>query len=79
MQTYLIQDDNTKFLKIGKSQDPVKRLSQLQTGSSSTLTLLGVLDGDCEKELHENFKRCRIRINHEWFYNNQAIINVFVA
>lgn len=41
-KTYVIRETATGRIKIGRSVDPEKRLSALQTGSSSPLKLLGV-------------------------------------
>jgi len=47
------------------SRQPKKRLASLQTAHFDKLHLLGVIDGDCEKELHEKFKN--FRRSGEWF------------
>lgn len=62
-------------IKIGYSKDPIKRLKQLQTGSSMRIGSEGWLCvGDneqvaqaAEKSWHESFKSLRIRKNGEWF------------
>ncbi len=72
---YFIQNEVTKNIKIGKSNNPLKRLSSLMTGSAESLILLRVIDGDRaeEKKLHEMFSDYRIR--GEWFRDNEQITN----
>lgn len=54
-------------VKIGWSRKVASRIAQLQTGSSSAITLLGVVAGgrSLERRLHERFAACRV--NGEWF------------
>lgn len=63
MQTYFISDGT--LVKIGKSQNPTRRLSGFQTAHSKTLKLLLVLPHDREKEFHTRFKPNHVR--GEWF------------
>lgn len=60
---------NSKHLKIGKSENPMKRLKSLQTGSSEPLSLEACFrtfdDGIAEQKLHEYFKAKKI--HGEWF------------
>lgn len=76
-KTYLIQDLQTGYLKIGKGVDPQKRIKALQTGSGGLLKLISVLPSDRQKELHQRFKHLRIRHNSQFFYNDLTIINFF--
>lgn len=61
-----------KFLKIGISEDPERRLSQLQTGSPMKLTLSETVKVRTEREakdvecaMHLHFRGSRI--HGEWF------------
>ena len=61
------------MMKLGKGNNPTKRLRTFQTGNPCTLTLLGTIECEdstqafeLEKELHERFKHLRDR--GEWFY-----------
>ena len=72
-QLYLITDE--KFVKIGESCDPEKRLRQLQTGNSAKLRLLKTIKFEDkraaqknEKMLHRHFRDKRIQ--GEWFLLN---------
>ncbi len=63
-KAYLISSGDA--VKIGKtSGKPEVRLKHLQTGSSEQLTLLLVIDGDCERQLHRRFKF--LRKHREWY------------
>lgn len=64
---YFIQMGEDGPIKIGKADDPRQRLNSLQIGCPVALTLLGVLDGDVEREadLHAGFDDARLR--GEWF------------
>lgn len=63
---YFISGENGN-IKIGITQDIVKRMESLQCGSSAKLKLLAVARGGAkyEKELHERFSQARVR--GEWF------------
>lgn len=59
-------------LKIGKSNNPEKRLKTLQTATPEQLSIKGLIACDTEKEafeleklLHNDYKSCKI--NNEWF------------
>lgn len=65
---YFLLNTERKTLKIGFTDNDVKsRISNLQTGNSDKLTLIGLIDGDLnlEKFLHNLFSnKCE---NGEWF------------
>lgn len=63
MQTYVTRNEHA--VKIGKSKDPIKRISGLQVGSASDLKVVMIFDGDCERALHKRFKKYHIK--REWF------------
>lgn len=69
--TYFIQGQVTEKIKIGKSFDPKKRLSDLQVGSPDNLVLLAVLEGDHEKRLHERFKSTHS--HGEWYFPQDVV------
>ncbi len=74
---YFLLDPTSKAIKIGNSNlmGLSKRLGTLQTASSSTLSLLGVVWGsmDQERSLHEHFKEYHIR--GEWFHCTDEILS----
>lgn len=65
---YFIHDPSTSRIKIGFSADVEKRLRSLQTGSSSTLSILGKMRGtdEDERSLHQRFGAHRV--GGEWFH-----------
>lgn len=67
---YIIQSSHRGVIKIGRSYDPEKRLSELQVGSPFHLRLIGIVQnaGDREKEIHAILVKHRVRQkNGEWF------------
>lgn len=64
---YFIQSYKNGAIKIGRSNDPFKRLKQLQTGNQEKLHLVFYIEnmGEKEKYLHNYLKE--FRINGEWF------------
>ena len=69
--TYFIRCQS--FIKIGKTSDIRKRLISLQTGNPFEITLIGYLNGDKEKQIHELF--FEFHHKNEWFYLSQEIID----
>jgi len=73
---YFIHATESDRIKIGKSVDPKKRLSGLQTSSSETLRLLLSLPAKDmayeERQMHELFASERIR--GEWFYASKGLL-----
>ncbi len=67
---YAIKDESNRY-KLGKSENVLQRLMELQTGNAERLTIahtLKVLDIDkAEVSLHELFASGRIRSDGEWF------------
>lgn len=64
---YFIQEGTAGLIKIGKANDPRKRLQEMQTGSAGLLVLLATAPGSRKEEgiLHRRFKAHRSR--GEWF------------
>lgn len=69
---YFIRHDG--FIKIGKSVDPWKRLSSLQTAHHDTLKMLAIMPGsdDLEYGLHRAFGAFMKR--GEWFQENEQLL-----
>lgn len=73
---YFITDGD--FIKIGYTKNNVKkRLKQLQTSSPNKLFILGYVEGDknTEKQIHKMFYNSIVRINGEWFFPTQDILD----
>lgn len=68
---YLIQKNTESIYKIGISDNPLKRLKQLQTGNSSRLHLIKVFPvanaRAIEKRLHRLLMFHRYSPSGEWF------------
>lgn len=66
---YLIRCDLSGHYKIGIAKSIQSRMKQLQTGQSSTLTLMDSFESEyaskIEKALHNRFSYCRLE--GEWF------------
>lgn len=71
----MAKEDNT--VKIGTSNDPNKRLKQLQTGNNKQLVIVGLIKGgqELEKNIHALFRESRIK--GEWFKYTQEIEDFF--
>ena len=78
-RVYFIREGRDGPIKIGYSVDVAVRLSTLQSSSSRTLVLLGVVPGGAERErqLHDRFAGERIR--GEWFEASVALLQFIEA
>lgn len=74
MWVYFIQAGDSGPIKIGSSNSPTTRLSELQIGSALDLRLLRQLPGtaDDERALHARFAAHRIR--GEWFEPSPEVL-----
>lgn len=74
---YLILCEQTETCKIGFSNNPEKRIKELQTSNPYQLSLISVIEGDInlEKQLHSRFRKFKIK--GEWFSSNKLIIDYF--
>lgn len=70
---YLIREGDDGPVKVGKSCSPRTRLAELQTSHHRPLTLLGVLPGVIERELHEFLSE--YRVHGEWFDLPENVIS----
>jgi len=72
---YLIHNTNNNTLKIGKSNNPEKRLKQLLTATSDELKLLKIIKGEDDnifKTIYSDF-----HIVREWYKYSEHIVNTF--
>lgn len=68
---YVILDDLTSAIKVGYSNNPITRLSNLQTAHSATiLKLLTIFEGGKEHEAYLHEQLNNHRLNGEWFAYN---------
>lgn len=71
---YFIANRGQGTVKIGFSNDPEKRLIQLQTSNHEQLEILAIIEADEKTEgiLHDRFKA--YRLNGEWFKLSPEIL-----
>jgi DNA-binding Xre family transcriptional regulator len=68
-------------VKIGQSDNPLRRLDQLQTGAFKQLILIKVIktiDGQAEAIIHSYFARHKTTSNNEWYRLNKKV-NSFIS
>ena len=75
-RTYIVKHPLTGLLKIGRSVDVEGRIKSLQTGAGAILSVMAVLDGDRETELHGKFSH--LREHGEWFADRDGEISAFL-
>ena len=73
MTVYFILCSTQRMVKIGHTNNMVKRLHQLQVGCPYELKVIKTMDGDyeLEQELHKRFDHYRVQ--GEWFVYSQEI------
>lgn len=77
---YFIQADENGPIKIGfTSDDPKKRLSQLQTANPATLKLLGAICGTTAKERELHTALAEWRMQGEWFQSHPTVLETIQA
>lgn len=67
---YVLQMGRTGAIKVGRSGDPQRRLSEIQTGAPYEVRLLVVVEnqGERERRIHRDLRRFRLRGQKgEWF------------
>lgn len=68
------------FIKIGKTRNLARRLSQLQIGCPLPIVLFGYADGDVEWEAHRFLEELgHERVHGEWFRYDHKIKYSLVA
>jgi hypothetical protein len=73
---YAIYCPNKKEVKIGYATDPIKRLSQLQVGTTDRLDLLISFRGGAEEERRIHTVLSEYRLSGEWFIYNSFLLSV---
>lgn len=83
---YLILDEDSNAVKIGKANDVHQRLSDLQTGNPNFLKVISVIEcesskhaEELESELHDVYKDLRKRKNGEWFYYDKEAFKELIT
>lgn len=73
--TYLIIDNHSKLIKIGRSTDVDKRIESLSTGNCN-LSIVAVKDADIERMLHDEYGIFRVK--GEWFNFSEKKLNEII-
>lgn len=68
----MIQAGHCGLIKIGMSEDPDRRLGELQVGSDQPLRLVAVIPGVSESMLHRHF--APYRVHGEWFEPAEPLV-----
>lgn len=72
---YLMIDEHTRYVKIGKSVNPLHRERTLQA-EKPTIKLIHYFNGDYEDELHRKYASVRVR--GEWFKINMCEVRKII-
>jgi hypothetical protein len=64
---YFIQEGDDGPVKIGFSDNPARRLQELQVASAKHLNLIAVIEGDVSKERELQARFQEFRLSGEWF------------
>jgi hypothetical protein len=73
---YFVQQlGGEKCIKIGTARNVAKRLLQLKTGSPYDLCVLKSVPGNCLQERMMHIKFSKYRMNGEWFYPAEELVN----
>lgn len=76
---YFIWAHGTGAIKIGQSEDPESRLSELATGNPNQLELLITIPVSGEiKEIRLHRAFSHLKINREWFYAEDDLLDFIV-
>ena len=77
---YFIGSLESRTVKIGKSNNPEKRLAELQIGNPHKLVLYGVID-DVSSELERRLHRILdpFRLEGEWFKLTDEVIRFMIS
>lgn len=74
---YLIANRQNHTCKIGFSENPQKRIHDLQVANSVELELLATMEGDKKDEKSLHIKFDLHRVNGEWFNLSDEILDYF--
>lgn len=66
---YFIQEGNTHLYKVGRTNEPTKRLRELQTGNSRKLSIYHTI------ECRDMPSACRLELNLHKYLAGQRVLN----
>jgi len=74
---YLISDPKSNAVKIGRSDNPMKRVGELQTGNPNTLSLLSCFAAEpsVEQIIHKHLED--YSLNGEWFTDCDEVMDIY--
>jgi len=74
---YFVQAGKGGPIKIGRADDPDKRLLELQVGSPERLVTLAVFDGPAwlERACHREFSKDQGHLRGEWFKPTKRLLD----
>lgn len=75
---YFIEGMGTNLIKIGTSENPERRLKELQYSSPSKLRLITKIRGDTSKEAELHCKFAKYRKHGEWFEKNVELLDFII-
>lgn len=74
--TYFVVDSDKKYVKIGRSKNIMKRISQIQTSNPKKLSLMCFTNKYNEKYFHNKYKYDKINLGgSEWFLYSEEMEN----
>jgi hypothetical protein len=73
---YFIECDTgtAKYIKIGSSENPERRLEELQASNPLPLRLLGTRDGGRKEEMVYHSLFWHLHVRGEWFRPNEVLL-----
>ena len=74
--TYILWDGKSDFIKIGSTNDPMRRLKQHQN-STKTLQIIHLIEGDHEKHFKEKYKHLWIDFNTEHYWLTKELMEAW--
>ena len=76
---YFFITEDYKYLKVGYSKNPQKRLQKLQTGSPLLLKILKVIPGSYESEAFFHQLLSPSKVHGEWFTLDEHSLEIINA
>ena len=69
IETYVVAQEGSGCIKVGKSVNVPERIAELQTGSPANLEIVHIIKGDHEKQIHALLAEFAVR--GEWFKDGE--------
>lgn len=71
--TYIAYDEVSGLTKIGRSSNYQVRIQKLSRSIGNPMSLINVIAGDIEKQLHNKYRE--YSVGNEWFYFNESLLH----